>query len=146
MRRLFLYLRGLSWGACLQLLVVAMILGRLAWIDFQIGRSSVTIGIALTSWLIGWLLKRVMVANPQRTSKTLNVVGFVVLAFYVLTWKQWWWRLRLAHYASEFVLWLDFSCGYWFVSELQLERQQILEPPDPWEDRADKYRGDDRFG
>ena len=127
MRRLLLFLGGSSWGGRLQLLVVVMILGSMAWIDFQIGRSPVTIGIALTSWLIGWLLKPVMVANPRRTSMTLNVVGFVVLAFYVLAWNQWWWKIRLAHYAREFVLWMDLSCGFWFISEMRLQNERTVE-------------------
>ena len=92
MRRLFFFLGGLRWGARLQMLAVVLILGSWAWFDFQNGRSMVTIAIVMAAWLIGWLLKPVMVANPQRTSKTLNVVGFVILFMYVLAWKQWWWR------------------------------------------------------
>lgn len=127
MRRLFLFLRAMRWGGRLQILVVVLILGLWAWIDFQIGRSAVTIGIVVTSWLIGWLLKPVMVANPRQTSSLLSFVGIVVLAFYVLAWKQWWWKILLAHYAREFVLWLDLSCQYWFLSELSLQRERQAE-------------------
>ena len=84
-----------------------------------------TVGIFLVALLTGWLLKPLMTANPQRTAKILSAFGIVVFGFYVLARNEWWWRTRAAHFSREFVMWLDLSCAYWFISETQLRQQSL---------------------
>lgn len=125
MKRLFLFLGALSWGARLQLLALILILVRDALIDFQMNRSQVTVSIILISWFIGWLVKPLMIARPKLTSRVGSAIGIVVFAFFLLTLGHRIWRLRIAHYGFELFLWLSLSCEYWFVSELKLREQQF---------------------
>ena len=125
MKRLYLFLKALPLGSRLQILVVVLLIGYHAWIDFQHGYSAVTMGIFVVALLIGWLLKPLMTANPRRTAKVLSAFGIVVFGFYVLARHEWWWRTRAAHFSREFVMWLDLSCAYWFISETQLQQQSL---------------------
>lgn len=157
MRRLFLFLGSLSWGSRLQTLAVVLILGWNAWFDYQRGNWPVTIGIICFAWLLGWLLKPLMMAYPIQATKIWGTLGIAYFLTFFLARNQWWWRLMITHYASEFYLWLDLSCGYWFVSEMCLQQQRIesaltLDPTEDSQydseildnDRHNDDRSDDR--
>ena len=133
MRRLWLFLGSLPWGSRLMMLLMAIILVDYARYDFQAGNWPVTVGIILFAWLIGWLLKPVMIAHTRTTFKIWSSFGVVFLITFVLANKQWWWHTMLAHYAREFAMWLEFSCGYWFISEVQLQQQRQIESA-MWQD------------
>ena len=127
MKRLFLFLGALSWGARLQMLALALIVGFYAWIDFGKGFSHVTAGVVIFSWFIGWLMKPLMVSHAKTTFRIWSAFGIVVVVAYVLGRNQWWWGTALAHFAREFFMLLDLSCGYWFVSELRIQQEHQIE-------------------
>jgi hypothetical protein len=151
MKRLFLFLGGLPLGARLQILAVTLILGYQAWFDFQRGVWPVTIVIVALAWLIGWWLMPVMVAHPHVSQRVWGTFGIAFLVIYVLAHKQWWWRTMAAHFGRELAMWLDLSCGYWFISELRLQQERaaqgemVEEPgaePTYYEDRIDRKKDD----
>jgi hypothetical protein len=144
MKRLFLFWGAVSWGARLQMVAVALILGWYAWLDFQMGNWPVTIGIIVVAFSIAHRLKPVMIANSEMTHKIWSTFGVAFITTYFLAHQQWWWRTLLAHYVREFVMWLDFSCGYWFISELQLQQRESLElVPSNVDDHIRPAEGDD---
>ena len=126
MKRLFLFFGSLPWGARLQIIAVSLILVWYAWFDFKNGNSPVTIGIVLVAWLIGWLLMPLMMAHQRTTFQIWSTFGVAFLMTYVLAQNQWWWHTMIAHYCREIVMWLDVSCGYWFISELRLQQERQL--------------------
>ena len=159
MKRLRLFLSALSPGARLQMLSVAIILGWWIWLDVKLGYWPIGIGIIPITWVIGWLMKPVMVANPRMTVAVLKTIRLTILLLYflifiletLLAWRQRWWHLLIAHFAREFFLWLDLSCEFWFLSELRLRQerqneQAVVEKVDrnriDHGDRFD-YRNDD---
>lgn len=142
MRRLLLFIGALRWGARLQMVAVVMMLGLYAWLDYQKGYWPVTIAVALTAWLIGWLLKPLMVAHPRRTTWIWNILGILVLIFILFAHRQRWWRLLITRFAKQFFLWLDVSCGYWFLSELQLQQRQAVEQMKSDDDKYEEFDHD----
>ncbi len=145
MKRLSWFLGSLPWGSRLQILAVALILMWYAWFDFERGNSGVTIGIIAVTWLIGWLLKPIMTANPRLTYKIWSTFGVAFLLTFVLARAQWWWHTMLAHYAREFVMWLDLSCGYWFISELRLQPERQREMAIWRDDGSNSHSNQDRM-
>ncbi|WP_010583459.1 hypothetical protein [Schlesneria paludicola] len=124
MRRLSLVFGSLSLGAKLQTLAVALILAWYAWFDYRLGRWPVTVGIILFSVLVGWLLRPLMRAYPQRTSQVWRILSIAFVLTYMLAQGQWWWRLLIRHYLCEYFWWQVFSCGYWFISDLRLDQER----------------------
>jgi hypothetical protein len=131
MRRLSLYLGTLSWWSRLQVLVLLIILGFQAQVDIKHGIWPVTVFIVFVTVLIGWLLKPLMVAHPRTAYRIWSSFGIVFLITFLLCHKQWWWRTVAAHFGREFALWLELSCGYWFISELRLKQEQLTQEPEP---------------
>ena len=135
MKRLRYFLGALSWGARLQMLSLAIILGFWIWLDFKLGYWKVGVGIILVTWLIGWLMKPVMIANPRLTVTVLKTIRVSILLLYflifilenILAKRQRWWHLLISHFGREFLLWLDLSCEYWFLSELGLQQERLNE-------------------
>ena len=123
MRRLSLYLGALSWGSRLQMLAILLILGYWMWLDIQLKIWPVTAAIVLFAWFLGWLLMPTMVAHPRAAHRIWGSFGIAYLIVYLLAHRQWWWRTVAAHFGRELVLWLEVSCGYWFVSELRLRQE-----------------------
>jgi len=124
MKRLFLFLGSLSWGERLHMLVLIITLWFYASYDIKKGNWPVTIGIIMVAWLIGWSLIPLMIAYPRQTYRIWNLWGIAFFVVYLLAHKQWWWRPMGAHYLRELYLWIDLSCGYWFISELRLQREK----------------------
>lgn len=127
MQRLYLFIETMPWGARLQTLVVAIILGWYAWIDIQFGIWPISLGIVLLTFLLAWLLKPVMMAHQRATFKIWGACGMAFLLTYVLAQKQQWWLTMYAHFGREFFMWLDLSCGYWFISEVRLQQMRAAE-------------------
>lgn len=125
MRRLSLYLGGLSWGSRLQLLALLLILGFWVWIDVNHGIWPVTIVIVLFAITLGRLMLPVMLSHPTMTHRLWSSFGFLYLIVYLSCQRQWWWRTVAAHFGREILLWLEVSCGYWFISELRLRQQAM---------------------
>ena len=124
MRRLSLVFGSLSLGAKLQTLGVALILIWYAWFDYQLGRFPVTLGIILFSGVIGWAVRPLMRAHPERTSRLWRVLSIAFVVLYAVAQGQWWWRLLIRHYLCEYFWWQVFSCGYWFISDLRLDQER----------------------
>ena len=127
MRRLDLFLGFLSWGSRLQMLAVLLILGFWIWLDIQRGIWPVSIAIILFAAFIGRILMPLMVAYPRQSFRIWGSFGIVYLVIYLVARDQWWWRTVLAHFCRQFFLWLELSCGYWFVSELRLRQEKLAE-------------------
>lgn len=125
MRRLSLYLGFLSWGSRLQMLAVLLILGYWVWLDVQRGIWPVSIAIILLAAFVGAILMPLMVAYPRQSFRIWSSFGIVYLVVYLVARDQWWWRTVLAHFCREFAMWLELSCGYWFVSELRLRQERL---------------------
>lgn len=143
MRRLVLYVRGLSWGARLQLLALLTILGFWAWIDVGLGIWPVTVGIFLLALFLGWLLMPLMVSRPKLAFRVWSSFGIIYLVLYLACQRQWWWRTLAAHLGREMLLWLEITCGYWFVSELFLRQQRAMsESPAAEEPGVDRLADD----
>lgn len=125
MRRLSLFLGFLSWGSRLQLLAVLLILGYWMWMDVQRGIWPVSVAIILMALLAGRIFMPLMVAYPRQSFRIWGSFGMVYLVVYLFARDQWWWRTVLAHFCRQFAMWLELSCGYWFVSELRLRQEQL---------------------
>jgi hypothetical protein len=125
MRRLSLFLGSMSFGQKLQLLIIVVLLANHAWFDFQIGKSEWTIGIIFAAFAFGWMLKPVMVMYPRMTYRIWGAFGILILAAYVFGNHIPLWRTLLGHFLRELLLWLDISCGYWFISEMRLRQLEL---------------------
>ena len=41
--------------------------------------------------------------------------------------NEWWWHNSwAAHFGRELAMWMDMSCGYWFISEVRLRQDRQL--------------------
>ena len=127
MRRFNLFLRSLSWGSRLQLLAIALILGYWIWLDYQRGIWPVSMVIIVFAWFLGWLVMPLMAAYPRQAFRIWGSFGIVYMVVFFVSRNQWWWRTVAAHFGRELALWLELSCGYWFISELKLREQRLAE-------------------
>ena len=128
MRRLILFFGLLSWWMRLQILVMILFMAFQIRFDIRKGIWPVAVAIIVISWLIGWLMMRLMIAYPRTAFKIWSVLGrvilFLLLTMYIQARGQRWWFTLGAHFGREIVIGLYLSCGYWFLSELRLLRDR----------------------
>lgn len=128
MRRLSLFLGSLSWGSRLQILASILILGILCWADYERKLLHYTISFILFAWFLGWVLKLSMLSSAQQIFRVLSVISIAIMMTYILAPKLRWWRTPLSRLVCEFLLVLDLSCRYWFLSELRLRQMKNRGP------------------
>jgi|GEM_PF-4274368 len=124
MRRLSLFLGSLSWGSRLQLLASILILGTLCWVDYQRKLLHYTIAFILFAWFLGWILKLAMLSSARQIFRILSVISIAILLTYIAAPNLRWWRRPISRLVCEFLLVMDLSCRYWFLSELRLRQMK----------------------
>lgn len=129
MSRIALFWGGLPLGSKLQHVALALILGsvfvtrdlnpRFRW--FGLPLWQITAPLILLTIVIGWILLPLMMRNLRRTQRILSALGcFVLILGILLATQRWALRLMIVQVSMTTLLWLDLSCSFWFISELQL--------------------------
>ena len=108
----------------LQILVMILFMVFQFRFDVRKGIWPIAVAIVITTWLVGWLLMKLMIAYPRPAfkiwSSLAGLILFVLLTMYTQGRGQRWWFRLGAHFGREIVIGLYLSCGYWFLSELRL--------------------------
>lgn len=124
MKRLSLFFGLMSWWMRLQILVMILFMVFQFRFDVRKGIWPVAVAIVIATWLVGWLLMKLMIAYPRPAfkiwSSLAGLILFVLLTMYTQGRGQRWWFRLGAHFGREIVIGLYLSCGYWFLSELRL--------------------------
>ena len=127
MRRLGYFWRGLPLGSKLQFLAMALILGSVFVTQdlrprprvFGLLLWQVTAPLIISAFVLGRLLLPLMLRHPERAQRILSWFGMTVFLVSLLSINQRWGRIVLTHLGLTFGMWLDVSCWFWFISEIQ---------------------------
>lgn len=125
MRRLGLFWSGLPLASKLQFLVLGLILGSVfvnrdlqrQWFGLPLWK--ITVPLILGTFVLGRILLPVMLWHPERTQRVLYWLGMTVFCIGLYSATQRWGRLMLTHVGLTTAMWLDASCWFWFISEIQ---------------------------
>lgn len=128
MQRLWLFWRGLSLGSKLQYVALGLILAtvfvmrdmnpRMRW--FGLPLWQITLPLILLTFVLGRMLLPLMLWHPTRTQSILSVFGWVIFGLGIVAASQRWGRrLMIVQVGLTTAMWLDASCSFWFVSEIQ---------------------------
>lgn len=134
MRRLAYFWSGLSWSSRLQFLALAIFLGyRIAVIDLNprnkilgLALWQVTIPLILVAITTARVLLPAMMRNPGLSERLLQGLGLLVFAAWILAAFMGP-QIVLAYLAMTFVLWLDASCWFWFLSEIRMRQAVAID-------------------
>ncbi|MBS0201325.1 MAG: hypothetical protein JSS49_00390 [Planctomycetes bacterium] len=147
MRRLGYFLSGLPLGAKLQFLALGMILGlvfinrdlnpRMQW--FGLPLWQITVPLILGVFVLGRLLLPLMMWQPKRAQGLLRWLGMLVLGIGLLSMFQWWGRLLIVHVGLTTAMWLDASCWFWFISEIQKRTVAMSDQSHDPDEATDEY-------
>jgi len=130
MQRLRYFWTGLPLASKLQFVALGLILGAafvhrdlvLRW--FGLPLWQITVPLILMTIVLGRLLLPWMLRNHRRAQWMLSWSGTIVFGLGLLGTMQWWGRLLITHVFLTTAMWLNASCWFWFISELQ--RQSAL--------------------
>lgn len=134
-RRLWMFWSGLSLGSKLQYIALGLILGavftyrdlnpRMRW--FGLPLWQITLPLILLTIVMGRLLLPLMLKHPTRTQRFLALFGWLVFGLGILiSTQKWGRRLMLVQVGFTTLMWLDLSCWFWFLSEIQLRAAAML--------------------
>ena len=126
MRRLGYFWSGLPLSSKLQYLALGLILGTLfARRDLNPANRflglplwQITVPLILGTFVLGRLLLPVMLLHPVRTQRVLYLFGITLFAvgLFIATRRL----VMITHLGMTCAMWLDASCWFWFISEIQL--------------------------
>ena len=126
---------GLSLAARLQYIALVLFLGtmfvirdldpRMRW--FGLPLWQITGPLILLMLALGRILLPLMLRSPQRTQRFLSFFGLAVFVLGVVSANQRWGRLLIVYLTLTLALWLDVSCSFWFISEIQRRLQGLRE-------------------
>jgi hypothetical protein len=126
MRRLGYFWSGLPLFSKLQYLLLGLVMGTLfVRRDLHPGNQflglplwQITVPLIVATFILGRLLLPVMLLHPVRTQRVLYLFGISLFAagLYFATRRL----VMITHLGTTCALWLDVSCWFWFISEIQL--------------------------
>lgn len=127
MRRLGDFWAGLSLGSKLQFLVLGLVLGSVFVAKDLNPRNhvlgvplwQVTVPLILGMFVLGRLLLPIMLSHPKRTQWLLFWFGMLVFIVGLIVATLPLRRLLITHLTLTSAMWLDVSCWFWFISEIQ---------------------------
>jgi hypothetical protein len=134
MRRIYYFVSGLPLGSKLQFAAMGMIL---AWIFISIDLKNHLLGIPLWqvtgslilgTFVIGRLLMPLMVRYPTQAQRALWWFGMLVFCLGLYSSTLAWRRVMIVHLGLTMAMWLDASCWFWFISEVQRRATQTDGP------------------
>lgn len=136
MRRFGYFWTGLPLASKLQFVAMGLILGsvfverdlKLRW--FGLPLWQITIPLILGTFLLGRMLLPLMLWRPIPAQRFLYWLGITVFLVGLLSMTQRWGRMMIVHVGLTTAMWLDASCWFWFVSEIQKRTQAMQSPPD----------------
>jgi len=134
MRRFGYFWSGLPLGSKLQFVALGLILGSVFWNrDLNPARRwfgrplwQVTVPLILLMFVLGRLLLPLMLRSPLRTQRALYRFGMLVFVLGIYASTQRWGRLMITHVSLSLAMWLDVSCWFWFISEIQIRAAELL--------------------
>lgn len=125
MRRIYYFWSGLPLGSKLQFAAMGILLG---WIFISIDLKNHLLGIPLWqvtgslilgTFVTGRLLMPLMVRYPTQAQRALWWFGMLVFCLGLYSSTQAWRRVMIVHLGLTMAMWLDASCWFWFISEVQ---------------------------
>ena len=135
MRRLGYFWSGLPLSSKLQYLALGLILGTLfARRDLNPANRflglplwQITVPLILGTFVLGRMLLPVMLLHPVRTRRVLYLFGITLFAVGLIIATR---RLvMITHLGMTCAMWLDASCWFWFISEIQLRVAAMKDRP-----------------
>lgn len=138
MRRLGYFWSGLPLSSKLQYLALGLILGTL-FVRRDLNPANrflglplwkITVPLILGTFVLGRLLLPVMLLHPVRAQRVLYLFGMMLFAvgLFIATRKL----VMITHLGMTCAMWLDASCWFWFISEIQLRVAAMKDhPPAP---------------
>lgn len=135
MRRLGYFWSGLPLSSKLQYLALGLILGTLfARRDLNPANRflglplwQITVPLILGTFVLGRMLLPVMLLHPVRTQRVLYLFGITLFAVGLIIATR---RLvMITHLGMTCAMWLDASCWFWFISEIQLRVAAMKDHP-----------------
>jgi hypothetical protein len=136
MRRLRDFWAGLSLGSKLQFIFLGLILGSVFVAKDMNPRNhvlgvplwQVTASLILGTFVLGRILLPIMLWHPKRTQWLLFWFGMLVFIVGLIVATLPLRRLLITHLTLTSAMWLDVSCWFWFISEIQ-RRVKALSVP-----------------
>lgn len=132
MRRFGLFWSGLPLASKLQFLVLGLVLGSV-FVNRDLNRQwfglplwKITVPMIMGTFVLGRILLPVMLWHPERTQRILYWLGMVVFCVGLYSTTQRWGRLMITHVGLTTAMWLDASCWFWFISEIQMRVVAML--------------------
>lgn len=150
MWRLVYFWKGLSLSAKLQYLGMGLLLG---WTFVRIDLNNrfmglpmwqVTVSMIVWTFLLGRLLLPLLMLNPVRSQRMLSWFGMLIflLGLYIAT--QPWRGKKIVHLVLTQALWLDVSCWFWLISEIQMRLTRPALAGAGFDDDNDDLNYDDK--
>lgn len=153
MRRLGYFWSGLPLTSKLQFLVMGIILGTLfATKDLNpknhvlgVPLWKITASMIFGTFVLGRILLPVMLWHPTRTQRVLSLCGIMVFGVGLLIATLPLRRLLITHLSITLALWLDVSCWFWFISEIQWRASRLMAQAAGQVDQAAGTTGDSQL-
>lgn len=126
MWRLVYFWKGHSLSAKLQYLAMGLLLG---WTFVRIDLNNrfmglpmwqVTVSMIVATFVLGRVLLPLLMLNPQRSQRLLSWFGMLIFLMGLYIATQPWRGKKVVHLALTEALWLDVSCWFWLISEIQM--------------------------
>lgn len=137
MQRLRYFWTGLPLASKLQFIALGLILGSvfvnrdlaLRW--FGLPLWQITTPLILVTIVLGRLLLPWMLRHPQQAQSILSWSGMIVFSLGLVGTMQWWGRLLITHVFLTTAMWLNASCWFWLISEIQRRNALLAEAEFP---------------